>query len=139
MSSRVNHYQNLKKIYVQGNIFTDIRVPMREIVLSDTKNPMTGKMEKNPPVTVYDTSGVYTDPDKAIDIYKGLDPIRQAWIQKRDDVKQLNAFSSDFCNERLENKKLDAFRFQHKRKPFKAKKGANVSQMHYAKKRYHYP
>lgn len=127
-------FPNAKKVYVHGNLFPDIRVPMREIALTDTKNPMTGQMEPNEPVTVYDTSGVYTDPKKEIDIRVGLEPLRERWIMDRGDVNYLDAFSSDFCNERLKNKKLDAFRFQHKRRPLKAKKGANVSQMYYAKR-----
>ena len=111
-----------RKIYVAGEIYKDIRVPMREIALSDTKNAITGKMEANAPVTVYDTSGAYTDLEKNVDIRKGLEPLRQKWIVNRGDVEPLEQFSSTFCNERLMDKKLDSFRFQHKRKPLKAKK-----------------
>ena len=125
---------NSKKIYVQGTIHKDIFVPMREIPLSDTKDSLTGKLIANPPVTVYDTSGAYTDLQKPIDIKKGLEPLRKSWILQRADVEQLSDFSSAFCNERLQNKKLESFRFQHKNKPLRAKKGKNVSQMHYAKK-----
>lgn len=125
---------NSKKIYVKGNLYKDVLVPMREIPLSDTKDAFTGKMIPNPPVTVYDTSGAYTDPEKNIDLRKGLEPLRKKWILERGDVEELSDFSSDFCKERLENEKLDALRFQHKNKPLKAKKGKNVSQMYYAKK-----
>ncbi len=126
---------NSKKIYVSGKIH-DIKVPMREIELSDTITNFNGveKKEKNAPVTVYDTSGPYTDPNVEIDLKKGLPKLRESWILKRDDVEQLNEFSSDYCNERLNNDALDVLRFDHLKKPLKAKKGANVSQMHYAKK-----
>src|SRR5690606_37752228 len=69
------------KVYLTG-IRADIRVPMREI--SQSPAPLgDGKFENNPPVTVYDTSGPYTDPAAQIDIYQGLPAIRQAWIEER--------------------------------------------------------
>jgi phosphomethylpyrimidine synthase len=88
----------------------------------------------NPQVFIYDTSGPYTDPEKEIDVRKGIEPIRKSWILDRGDVEQLSAFSSEYSNERLEDKSLDGVRFEHIRLPLKAKAGANVSQMHYAKK-----
>lgn len=125
---------NSKKVYVPGTLYPDIRVPMREISLSDTKNSLSGEMEKNPPVTVYDTSGPFTDPATDIDVNKGIPPIRSQWIAQRNDVEQLPRFSSQYCNERLNNSELDTLRFQHIRKPLRARQGQNVSQMHYAKK-----
>lgn len=126
-------FPNSVKSYVSGNIFPDIKVAMREIKLTDTLNSLTGKKTPNESVYVYDTSGPYTDPNQKIDIHKGLEPIRKKWISDRGDVEQLQDFSSKYCNERLQNEKLDHLRFKHLHKPVKAKDGNNVSQMFYAK------
>ena len=77
-------FPNSRKVYVQGSR-GDIRVPMREITLSPTQTTMG--VEENPPIMVYDTSGPYTDPDVEIDLEKGLEPIRQAWIEERADTE----------------------------------------------------
>ncbi len=122
-----------KKIYVEGKIHQDIRVPMREISLTDTKVFGTEKKVPNQPVTVYDTSGAYTDTEIEIDVRKGLEPIREQWIQDREDVKALEGITSDYGKERLANENLDAFRFQHLRKPLVAKGDTPVTQMYYAK------
>jgi phosphomethylpyrimidine synthase len=119
-----------KKIYVEGSR-ADIRVPMREITLSDTQ--LNDGVEKNSPVIVYDTSGPYTDPNVEIDIQKGLAAIRENWIAERNDTELLTALSSEFGLQREADEKLDVLRFAHRRMPRKAKNGANVSQMHYAK------
>lgn len=123
-----------EKIYVKGRIHKDIKVAMRKISLDSTKHQLTGKIEENPPVTVYDTSGAYTDENIDIDINKGLDAIRAQWIMDRGDVDVLESISSKYGQERLENKDLDSLRFPNLAKPLKAKKGQNVSQMHYARK-----
>ncbi len=120
-----------KKIYVEGSR-ADIRVPMREITQTDTVTE-TGK-EENPPITVYDTSGVYTDPEVEIDLLKGLDSIRDNWINERADTEQLDSPTSDYANLRLDDESLSHLRFQHLREPRRALPGKNVSQMHYAKK-----
>ncbi|MFN8756157.1 MAG: phosphomethylpyrimidine synthase ThiC, partial [Burkholderiales bacterium] len=122
---------NSRKVYVQGSR-QDIRVPMREISQSDTPTAFGG--EKNPPVFVYDTSGPYTDPNVKIDIRSGLAPLREQWIAERNDTVLLDGPSSKYGIERLNDKKLDELRFNLKRKPRVAKPGANVSQMHYAKR-----
>jgi phosphomethylpyrimidine synthase len=125
-----------KKIHVAGSR-TDIRVPMREITQTDTATANadgTVSYEKNPPIRVYDTSGPYTDPAVKIDIRKGLPAIREQWIIDRDDTIQLPNETSLFTRERLGDHKLDHLRFEHLRKPRRAKPGANVSQMYYAKK-----
>ncbi len=123
-----------QKIYIKGKIH-DIAVPMREIALEDTTHKLTGKVEKNPSVTVYDTSGAYTDPNAEIDITKGLERVREQWVLDRDDVEYLTAISSDYGKERLEDEALDYLRFPNlQHRPLKAKEGMNVSQMHYAKK-----
>ncbi len=122
-----------KKIYVPGSLHKNIKVGMREITLSPTK--LTGgKTEDNASVVVYDTSGPYTDEQATIDIKKGLPRLREQWILDRNDVEQLEEVSSDYGRERKEDVSLDALRFEHIKKPLRAKSGGNVSQLHYAKK-----
>jgi phosphomethylpyrimidine synthase len=125
-----------KKIYVKGEIHP-ISVAMREIKLSDSK-PMFSDgefvKEKNQSVTVYDTSGPFTDPSIEIDVKHGIPRLREEWIVNRGDVEQLEKISSGYGQERLVDKDLDELRFEHLSKPHKAKTGQNVSQMHYAKK-----
>ena len=121
-----------RKIYVEGSS-PDIRVPFREISLSDTP-AMFGENTVNPPVVVYDTSGPYTDPDVKIDIRNGLPALRAAWILARGDVEQLDGPSSEFGHQRLVDPELSEMRFNLHRKPLRAKAGMNVSQMHYARK-----
>jgi len=121
-----------KKVYVSGKIH-NIKVGMREIYVSPTKL-FSGKTIENPPVTVYDASGPYTDENAVIDIKKGLPRIRQQWILDRGDVEELDASTSDYGQERLNDATLDHLRFEHIAKPLRAKKGMNVSQMYYAKK-----
>jgi phosphomethylpyrimidine synthase len=120
-----------RKIYIEGSR-PDIRVPFREISLSDT--PSAFGAEKNPPVVVYDTSGPYTDPDVKIDIRDGLPALRAGWIMERGDVEQLDGPTSKFGHERLHDPELSEMRFNLHRKPLRAKPGMNVSQMHYARK-----
>ncbi|WP_026839216.1 phosphomethylpyrimidine synthase ThiC [Gillisia sp. JM1] len=127
-------FPNSKKIYVAGKIHPTIKVGMCEISLSDTKDSLTGKMTFNEPVTVYDTSGPYTDPNKDINIHKGIERIREQWILDRDNVEELDEFSSDYSKQRLNNKDLDHMRFSLLKKPLRAKEGHNVTQLHYAKK-----
>lgn len=126
-----------RKVYVQGTLHPDVRVAMREISLSDSK-PMFAegefKKEENAPVTVYDTSGPYTDPTMEIDVRKGIPRLRESWILGRGDVEQLEEISSEYGRQRLYDSELDHLRFEHAKKPLRAKEGANVSQMHYAKK-----
>lgn len=119
------------KVYIQGSR-VDIQVPMRQIALTDTPTGLGG--EKNPPVMVYDTSGVYTDPEVAIDLNKGLPHVRQAWIEERQDTDLLDTLSSSFGQERLKDIRTADIRFAHIQKPRRAKAGQNVTQMHYAKK-----
>ncbi len=107
---------------------------MREIKLSDTYDSFTKEITPNSPVTIYDTSGPYTDPNKEIDVRKGLERIREKWLVEPDAVETLNEFSSVYCNERLANNKLDHLRFELIHKPRRAKEGKNITQMHYAKK-----
>jgi len=128
-------YPNSTKIYVSGKIH-NIRVAMREIKLNPTitKSAFAENIAPNPSVTVYDTSGAYTDPSVNIDVTKGLPRMRESWILDRGDVEHLNAFTSAYSNQRLQDKKLDSLRFEHIRMPYKAKSGCNVTQLHYARK-----
>jgi len=128
-------FPNSKKIYIDGSIHK-IRVAMREIVLNDTiqKFNPNAPAEKNSPLTVYDTSGPYTDPDVKIDVNTGLPKLREKWIMDRQDVEQLDMISSEYGQKRLNDVSLDQFRFEHLKNPLKAKAGHNVTQMHYARK-----
>lgn len=119
-----------KKIYIEGSR-PDIRVPMREIEQTDTHTD--NGIEKNPPITVYDTSGPYTDPDVEIDLLKGLPDVRTTWIEERDDTELLSGPSSEFGKQRETDPELAPLRFEHIRAPRKARAGKNVTQMHYAR------
>jgi phosphomethylpyrimidine synthase len=127
----VQPFPRSQKVYVQGSR-PDIRVPMREISLDVTPTDFGGEI--NAPVTVYDTSGPYTDPNVTIDVRKGLADVRSAWIEDRGDTEKLPGLSSEFGQRRLNDAELSAMRFAHVRNPRRAKAGHNVSQMHYAKK-----
>ncbi|NJD87478.1 MAG: phosphomethylpyrimidine synthase ThiC [Betaproteobacteria bacterium] len=120
-----------RKVYVEGSR-PDIRVPMREISQSDT--PASFGAEKNPPVLVYDTSGPYTDPAARIDIRSGLPALRARWIEERSDTELLDGPSSRYGRERLADPRLAELRFDLKRAPRRAKAGAKVTQMHYARR-----
>ena len=132
----VQPFPRSQKVYVQGSR-PDIRVPMREISLDVTPTAFSETKsggEINAPVTVYDTSGPYTDPNVSIDVRKGLADVRSAWIEDRGDTEKLPGLSSEFGQRRLNDAELSAMRFAHVRNPRRAKAGHNVSQMHYAKK-----
>ncbi|MEI6894630.1 MAG: phosphomethylpyrimidine synthase ThiC [Colwellia sp.] len=128
-------FPNSKKVYVSGKIH-DIKVGMREITLTDTlisgskDNPV---YEKNEPLCVYDTSGFYTDENVEIDVHKGIPRLREAWIDKRGDVELLTSNSSEYAQQRLVDEGVDSIRFEHLPKMRIAKKGKNVTQMHYAR------
>ena len=124
-------FPNSKKIYVEGKIHP-INVAMREIKLSPTKLT-NGTLEHNPPVTVYDTSGPYTDENSEINIEKGLPRIREQWILDRNDVEILDGITSDYGKKRLADSKLDELRFSYNHKPKVAKEGQEVTQLYYAK------
>ena len=124
-------FPNSTKVYIDGEIHP-IKVAMREIKLSDTKLAKGG-VEHNPSVTVYDTSGPYTDPNVEIDVRKGLPRLREQWILDRNDVEELTEITSDYGKERLADEKLNHLRFEYLHKPMRAKKGANVTQLYYAK------
>ena len=107
---------------------------MREIALSPTRPRMAGKGEEpNPPVTLYDTAGPYTDPAVTIDVTRGLAPIRLEWIRARGDVEELPGPTSSYGQQRLADARLASVRFPNARKPLRAKPGQCVTQMHYAR------
>lgn len=128
-------YPNSKKVYVEGSR-SDLQVPMREIALADslvggTKDEPV--FEPNEPIRVYDTSGYYTDPEQAIDIYAGLPKVREAWISERSDTELLDGLSSDYSQQRLADETLDELRFGERARIRRAKTGQCVTQLHYAR------
>lgn len=131
----VSTYPNSTKIYVDGKLFP-IKIAMRKINLYPTVKIENGKRVEYPndPVVVYDTSGVYTDPDYTIDVNKGIPRIKQSWIESRGDTVELDNISSDYGRMRLKDKSLDDIRFPIRYKPRKAKEGQRVTQMHYARR-----
>ena len=122
---------NSRKTYQTGSR-PDLRVPFREISLADT--PSHFGAEPNPPLSVYDTSGPYTDPSVQIDIRKGLPPLRQAWISERNDTELMAGLNSQYGQARQADPELDTLRFELKRQPRRSISGANVTQMHYARR-----
>ncbi len=125
-------FPNSKKVYVEGKLFP-IKVAMREIAQHPTRLS-TGELELNPPITVYDTSGPYTDEHADIDVRKGLARIREQWILDRGDVQVLDSISSEYGKARLADQSLDELRFEYSHQPKVAKEGGNVTQLHYARK-----
>jgi phosphomethylpyrimidine synthase len=122
-----------RKVYVQGEQ-AGVRVPMREISLTTTKSMNGGTPVANEPVTIYDTSGPYTDPAVKINARAGLAAYRQSWVIGRNDVVELADISSQYGRLRAADPKLNELRFQHIRKPLRAKPGMNVTQIHYARR-----
>jgi len=128
-----------RKVYIQGSR-PDIQVPMREITLDST--PIQGvdesDWEQNPPFYVYDTSGVYTDPNVDIDLTRGLPKLREGWIAERGDTEQLSGLSSSYGQARARDITTANLRFAHIDKPRRAKssegKAGNVTQMYYARR-----
>jgi len=129
-SAAVKPLPKSHKVYEIGSR-PDIRVPFRAIEQSDTSTSYGG--EKNPDITVYDTSGPYTDPEVHIDIRKGLPELRKAWLDERNDTESLAGPSSEYGRERLTDPALTAMRFDLQRPPRRAQAGKNVTQMHYAR------
>ncbi|MEA3320847.1 MAG: phosphomethylpyrimidine synthase ThiC [Bacillota bacterium] len=133
--SIISNFPSSKKVYVTGSR-PDIKVPMREIELS----PTTGTFgeEENPPLRVYDTSGPYTDQNYSVDITKGLPAIRSTWIHEREDVeeyegREIKPQDNGYQDEEDPRANHNVFPGL-KRKPLRAKKGKNVTQLHYARK-----
>lgn len=134
-AASVQPFPKSRKVYIEGSR-PDIRVPMREISLDDTPTGFGG--EANEPLYVYDTSGPYTDPNVAIDVRKGLAPLREGWIEERGDTELLDGLTSEYGRARESDKSLDALRFELTRKPRRARslkdgRAGNVTQLHYAR------
>ena len=126
-------FPNSKKVYIKGSIYPNINVGMREIEISESDNFFSTNPKNNSAFySTYDTSGPYTDNNIDIDITKGLPKIREKWITDRGDVEFASNFSSVFTNNERKKKDLIPLKFLN-RKPLVAKKGSNVTQMHYAK------
>ncbi|BCX88863.1 phosphomethylpyrimidine synthase [Methylomarinovum tepidoasis] len=119
------------KIYLEGSR-PDIRVPLRRIDQSPTQTSQ-GPVA-NPPVYVYDTSGPYTDPEVEVDLTKGLPPLRARWIEERGDTEALPKLTSEYGRKRLDDPATAHLRFPDPRRPRRAKRGANVTQLHYARR-----
>ena len=90
-------YPASRKRYLHGSR-ADLRVPCREIKLSATRH--SDRLEENPPLPVYDTSGPYTDPDVRIELTRGLPALRTSWIKERDDTEILGRPSSEYARRR---------------------------------------
>ena len=124
-------YTGSRKIYIKGSR-EDIRVGMREVSCANTSASF-GE-EENPPITIYDSSGPYTEPAAHIDLLQGLPPLRSHWIEERGDTQVLSGPSSEFGHARQNDPRTAHLRFAHYHAPRRAKPGKNVTQMHYAKR-----
>jgi phosphomethylpyrimidine synthase len=124
-----------RKVYVEGRLYPSIRVPMREIAQTPTRGPGKEAVSTpNPPVLVYDPSGPYTDPDTAIDVRKGLAPVRAEWVRGYGDAEELPSVSSTYGRARRADAKLAGRMLPQGAKPWRAKLGRNVTQLHYARR-----
>ncbi|PIT70882.1 phosphomethylpyrimidine synthase ThiC [Bartonella tribocorum] len=112
-----------RKIYQQSPLFPDVRVPLREISLTE------GYGEK--PLNVYDTSGPYTDKEAIIDLTKGLPTIGSSWLSKRADTEPYPARSVKPEDNGLTSSPIPAF--EQRRPVLRAKSGKEITQMAYAR------
>jgi phosphomethylpyrimidine synthase len=132
MSDYGTHFPNSTKVFVTGSR-PDIRVPLREVGLSDTV-PTQGEPQPNEPVVVYDSSGPWTDPSQTLDVKEGLPALRKAWIEERGDTEFYDGRGYRAGDDGISSaRNRDPFPAL-KRQPRRAKAGANVSQMHYARR-----
>ncbi|MCI6726636.1 MAG: phosphomethylpyrimidine synthase ThiC, partial [Bacteroidales bacterium] len=125
-------YPNSEKVYLNGQLYPDLRVAMRQVNLTPTVTKDadgTKHYKENAPVMVYDTSGPYSDPQAEIDLKEGLPRLREAWIKERGGVEQLPEFTSEYCRARLADHSLDSLRFHHHHLPLRGKDGAHITQM----------
>src|SRR5476651_1539357 len=137
---------NSKKVFVEGTIHPDVRVPMREIEVSDTKS-YTGTIEKNAPVRVYDCSGPWGDPAFTGTSDEGLPALRRDWILKRGDVEEydgrevkpqddgyLSGKHAEFASAAEKNRLVEFPGLKgSRRRPLRAKAGKVVTQLQYAR------
>lgn len=131
----LSSYPNSRKIYVEGKLFP-IRVAMRKISQYPTVKIEDGKRVEYPneEITVYDTSGPYTDPEVKINLNKGLSRDRQKFVIERGDTDEQPDITSEYGRMRRADRALDGIRFPVEHRPRKAKPGRRVTQMHYARK-----
>ncbi len=137
---------NSRKVYLAGQVHPDLRVPFREISLAPTKT-MSGEIEVNEPVRVYDTSGPWGDADQQVDVTKGLPALRANWIRDRGDVEEIEGrevtpTDDGYLSEKHaagsdgRNGNLSGFRSPVSglaRRPLRAKPGQAVTQLWYAR------
>src|SRR5207249_6240612 len=136
---------NSKKIYLNGKLHPDLRVPFREISLAPTKT-MNGEIEVNEPVRVYDTSGPWGDPNVDVDVMRGLPQVRVKWIRGRGDIEEIEGRKVQPIDDGYLSTKHAASRNGDKlstldsqastfpaRRPLRAKSGKVVTQLWYAR------
>jgi phosphomethylpyrimidine synthase len=130
IEARSTYHGSCKKYFAGSR--PDLTVPYREVSLSTTRH--SDRVEQNLPVPVYDTSGPYTDPKARTDVTLGLRPLRAAWIEGRQDTKELIGPSSEYARLREDDLLALFQRFPSIPRPRRALNGANITQMHYARK-----
>ena len=121
---------------MQGELYPDIRVGMRAVEqVPSVRIDNNGEKHytPNPDIYIYDTSGAFSDPEIDIDLRKGLPRLREEWILGRGDVEQLAEVSSEYGRARISDHSLDSLRFEHIALPYRAKQGAKITQMAYAR------
>ncbi|HEX4667580.1 MAG TPA: phosphomethylpyrimidine synthase ThiC, partial [Chthoniobacterales bacterium] len=135
---------NSRRVYIEGQIHPDLRVPIREISLAPTKD-FNGQLEPNEPVRVYDTSGPWGDPRQSPDSSQGLPALREKWIHGRGDVGEyegrevkpedngyLTRGHEEFASQAERKNRLEHFQGV-KRRPLRASAGHPVTQLWYAR------
>ena len=144
MSSQDYKLPNSKRVYVNGKLFQDVKVPFRQISTSPTRQH-DGTLEENGTINVYDTSGEWGNDDSKTDATKGLPAIRLKWIKERNDCEEYdgrlikpidNGYTSEEDLAKAVNNtksKLESYPGL-RRKPLKASNGGAVTQIYYAKK-----
>lgn len=121
---------------MQGELYPDIRVGMRAVEqVPSVRIDNNGEKHytPNPDIYIYDTSGAFSDPKIDVDLRKGLPRLREEWILGRGDVEQLAEVSSEYGRARISDHSLDSLRFEHIALPYRAKQGAKITQMAYAR------
>ena len=121
---------------MQGELYPDIRVGMRAVEqVPSVRIDNNGEKHytPNPDIYIYDTSGAFSDPEIDVDLRKGLPRLREEWILGRGDVEQLAEVSSEYGQARISDHSLDSLRFEHIALPYRAKQGAKITQMAYAR------
>jgi hypothetical protein len=121
-------FPSSQKKYIIGSR-DDLRVPVREILLSATHH--ADRVEESPPLPVYDCSGPPTNPSVEIDLARGLPALRAPRVEERDDTERLTALSSAYGRQRQSDLLTHDLRFPAKSTPRRARDGRNVDQLHY--------